>query len=135
MATMDQFTCSIYYYLRDLDWVHLACRGLPYGDRDQIVLIDDELCKALWNPKWSKLYLEPFKGHELSKNKVQWLNLASRLWLTLKGLPFAKLAYAYFIIIMYFSINIRLILGSNNLKEVKWKSGNIITSFRWQSKP
>jgi hypothetical protein len=47
MATMDQLTCSIYYYLRDLDQVHLACRGLPYGDMDQIVLIDDELGKAL----------------------------------------------------------------------------------------
>jgi hypothetical protein len=32
--------------------------------------------KALQKPKWSGLFLEPFKGHELSKNKVQWLNFA-----------------------------------------------------------
>jgi len=32
---MNQLTSSIYYYLKDLDQVHLACRGLFYGDRDQ----------------------------------------------------------------------------------------------------
>jgi len=50
--------------------------------------------------KWSGVFLEPFKGHELSKNKVQWLDLACRLWPTLKGLPHAKMVYAHFIIIM-----------------------------------
>jgi hypothetical protein len=52
---------------------------LFYGHMDQTILIDDEPSKALWNPKWCGLFLEPFKGHELSKNKVQWLDLAS--WL------------------------------------------------------
>jgi hypothetical protein len=56
--------------LKDLDQVHLACKGLPYGDKDQIVFIDDEPSKALQNPKWNGLFLEPFIGRELSKNKV-----------------------------------------------------------------
>ncbi len=69
-------------------------------DRDQTLFIDDEPSKAFQNPKWNELFLEPFKGRELSKNKVQWLNLASRLWPTLKGLPFTKMIYAHFVIIM-----------------------------------
>jgi hypothetical protein len=76
---------------------------LPYGDKDQIVFIDDEPSKALQNPKWNGLFLEPFIGRELSKNKVQWLDLASCLWPTLKGLPHAKIIYAHFTIIMQFS--------------------------------
>jgi hypothetical protein len=65
------------------------------------LLIDDELSKALQNPKWNELFLEPFKGCELSKNKVQiWLDLASQLWSVLKGLPFAKIVYAHFVGIM-----------------------------------
>jgi hypothetical protein len=47
---IGQFTCSIYYYLKDLDWVHFAWRGLPYGDKDQTLFVDDELSKALRNP-------------------------------------------------------------------------------------
>jgi hypothetical protein len=66
---MGQFTCPIYYYLKDLDQVHFACKGLLYGDKDQTLFIDDELTKALQNPKWSGLFLEPFKGHELSKKR------------------------------------------------------------------
>jgi hypothetical protein len=50
---------------------------LPYGDRDQTLLIDDELNKALQNLKWNGIFFEPFKGCELSKNKVQWLDLTS----------------------------------------------------------
>ncbi len=45
----------------------------------------------------------PFKGCELSKNKVQWLDLESWLWLPLKGLPCAKMVYAQFFVIMQFS--------------------------------
>jgi hypothetical protein len=48
----------------------LLAEGLLYGDKDQTLLIDDEPSKALQNPKWSGLFLEPFKGRELSKNKV-----------------------------------------------------------------
>jgi hypothetical protein len=54
-----------------LGQVHLACRGLLYGHMDQTLLIDDELSKAFQNPIWCGLFLEPFKGCELSKNKVQ----------------------------------------------------------------
>jgi hypothetical protein len=43
------------------------------------MFIDDELNKALQNPKWNGLFLEPFRGRELSINKVQWLNIAFRL--------------------------------------------------------
>jgi hypothetical protein len=32
---MGQCTHSSYYYLKDLDQVHFACRGLPFGDKDQ----------------------------------------------------------------------------------------------------
>jgi len=55
--------------LKDLDQVHFACKGLPYGDRDQTLLIDDEPNKAFQNPKWSGLFLEPFRGCELSKKR------------------------------------------------------------------
>jgi hypothetical protein len=34
------------------------------------------------------VFSEPFKGHKLSKKKVQWLNLAPWLWPALIGLPF-----------------------------------------------
>ncbi len=90
----------MYCYLKDLDRIHLACGGLPYGDRDQTLLIDDELRKAFRNPKWSGLFFEPFKGCELSKNKVQWLDLASWLRLALKVLPLANIVYAHYAIIM-----------------------------------
>jgi hypothetical protein len=100
---MNQLTRSIYYYSKDLDQVHLACRGLLYGDRDQTLFIDDGPSMALWNLKWSGLFLEPFKGCDLFKNKVQWSNLASWLWPVLKGLPVAKIVYAHFTVIMQFS--------------------------------
>jgi hypothetical protein len=99
----NQLTHSIYYYLKDLDQVHFTCKGLPYGDRDQTLFIDDELSKALRNLKWNGLFLEPLRGCELFKNKVQWLNLASRLWPTLKGFPLAKTIYGHSIVIMQFS--------------------------------
>jgi hypothetical protein len=46
-ATMGQLTHSVYYYLKDLDRVHLAHRGLSYGHGDQTLLFDDKLNKAL----------------------------------------------------------------------------------------
>jgi hypothetical protein len=76
--------------LKDLDQVHLAYKGLPYGHKDQILLIDDEPNKAFQNPKWSGLFLEPFRGRELSKNKVQWLDLASWLCPMLKVFPLQR---------------------------------------------
>jgi hypothetical protein len=76
---------------------------MPYEHMDQTFFINDEPSKALQNPKWSRLFFEQFKGHELSRNKVQWLNLASWLWLTLKDFPFAKMVHTHFAIIMQFS--------------------------------
>jgi hypothetical protein len=73
---------------------------LLYGNKDKTMFVEDELSKALRNPKSNELFLEPFKGRELSKNKVQWLDLASWLWPALKGLPLAKTIYAHFTIIM-----------------------------------
>jgi hypothetical protein len=99
-TTRGQLTHSVYYYLKDLDRIHLACKGLTYGDRDQTLVINHEPSKALWNPKWNWLFLEPFKGCELSKNKVEWLDLTSQLWSTLKGLPFVKTVYTHLTIIM-----------------------------------
>jgi hypothetical protein len=45
--TTGQLTHLVYYYLRDLDQIQFACQGLPYGDRDQTLFIDDESSKAL----------------------------------------------------------------------------------------
>ncbi len=67
---MGQFTHSVYYYLKDLDQVHLACRCLPHGYMDQTLLIDDEPNKAFRSPKWSRLFLEPFRGQNLSKKSA-----------------------------------------------------------------
>jgi hypothetical protein len=60
------------------------------------------LAKALQNPKWNELFFEPFKGHEFSKNKIQWLDLTCWLWPLLEGFPFAKMIYTHFIVIMQF---------------------------------
>ncbi len=69
ITIMGQLTCSIYYYLKDSDQVHLTCRGLLYGDMDQTLLIDDEPSKALQNPKWNEHLFEQFRGFELSKKR------------------------------------------------------------------
>jgi hypothetical protein len=50
-TTTSQFTCLVYYYLKDLDQIHLDYRGLPYGDKDQTLLIDDMPSEARQNPK------------------------------------------------------------------------------------
>jgi hypothetical protein len=86
------------------------------------LFINDEPSKTLQNPKWNGLFLESFKGCELSKNKVQWLDLSSWSWSTLKGLSVAKTVYAHVEVIMQFlrsSFSSQcFILGSSNLKEV-----------------
>jgi hypothetical protein len=66
---MSQFTHLVYYYLNDLNQVHFACRGLPYGDMDVTLFIDDELNKAFRNPKWSGLFLKPFKNMSYPKTR------------------------------------------------------------------
>jgi hypothetical protein len=67
---------------------------------DQTLFIDNEPSKAFLNPKWNELFLEPFKGRELFKNKMQWLDPSSWLWLALKALPLAKTIYTHFTVIM-----------------------------------
>ncbi len=66
-----------YYYLKDLKKMYYNCHELPCGKEDQTILIDDEPSKAFQNLKWSGFFLESFEGQMLSKNKVQWLDLAS----------------------------------------------------------
>jgi hypothetical protein len=55
-----------------------------------MLFIDDEASKALQNSKCNYLFVESFKGHKFSKNKVQWLDLASHLWLVLVRLLLAR---------------------------------------------
>jgi hypothetical protein len=69
ITTTNQLTRSIYYYLKDLDRVHLACKGLPYGDKDQTLLIDDEPSKAFQNPKWNGLFLSHLEDVSYPKTK------------------------------------------------------------------
>jgi hypothetical protein len=54
------------------------------------LFIDDEPSKAVQNPKCNGLFVESFKGHKMSKNKVQWLDLTSHLWPALVGLLMAR---------------------------------------------
>jgi hypothetical protein len=62
------------------------------------LFIGDEFSKAFQNA--SRLSFEPFRGRELSKNKVQWLDLTSWLWSALKALPFANIIYGHFVVLM-----------------------------------
>ncbi len=55
--------------LKDLDRIHLACKGLPYGDKDQTLFIDDEPSKAFQNPKWNGLTLNHFEDVKYPKAK------------------------------------------------------------------
>jgi hypothetical protein len=77
---VGQISPKSHYYLKDLKCIYYGCCGLLYGKEDQILLINDEPNKVLQNSKWSGLFLESFRGHILSKNKVQWLELTFHLW-------------------------------------------------------
>jgi len=97
-----------------------------YGHMDQTLFIDEELNKAFQNPIWSGLFFEPFKGCELSKNKVQWLDLASQLWPVLKGcllqthfMPISQSSCSFQSHRLVFDI--RFIFSSSSLKEVRMK--------------
>jgi hypothetical protein len=74
---LGQLTTGNYYCLKDLSCVYSTCQGLPYGKEDQTLFIDDKPNKVLQNSKSNGLFLESFRGHKLSKNKVKWLDLAS----------------------------------------------------------
>jgi hypothetical protein len=86
----SQISPRSYYYLKDLKIMHYNCCGLPYGKEDHTLLIDNKPNKALRNPKRNGFFFESFKGPMLSKNKVQWLDLTSRLCLSLLELLLAE---------------------------------------------
>jgi hypothetical protein len=93
--------------------MYYNCHGLPNGKDDETLLIDDEPNKAFQNLKWSGLFLESFRGQMLSKNKVQWLDLTSHLWLLLFELPLAKTVCVHYdCMVKYFKP--RLNSSSNN---------------------
>ncbi len=94
--TIGQISPGSHYCLKDLKCVYDGCCGLPDGREDQTSLIDDEPSKAIHNSKCSGFFLESFKGQMLSKNKVQWLDLASCLWPPLVGLLLAKIVQVYY---------------------------------------
>jgi hypothetical protein len=48
-------------------------------------------------------FFKSFRGHKLSKNKMQWLDLVLRLWQALIGLPFASIVQMHFQTIIKFS--------------------------------
>jgi hypothetical protein len=90
-----QISHESHYYLKDLIWMYYACLGLPYGKEDQTFLINDEPTKLLWNLKWSGFFLI-IKGTNVSKNKVQWLDLASQLWPMLLEFPLIKTIWIHY---------------------------------------
>jgi hypothetical protein len=68
-----------------------------------MLLIDNEPIKAFWNLKWNGFFIESFRRHKLSKNKVQWLDLTSHLWPTLVGLPLVRIISVHYEIIVKYS--------------------------------
>ncbi len=76
--------------------------GLPYGKEDQMLFINDEPSKAFRNSKCNGFLWSLLKDISCQKNKVQWLNLAPWLWLTLIGLPFTSIVGMHFEIITKF---------------------------------
>jgi hypothetical protein len=63
------------------------------------LFIDNEPNKAFQNSKCNGLFV---KGHKLSENKVQWLDLAPHLWLTLVGLLLARTTGVHYEVIQVF---------------------------------
>jgi hypothetical protein len=93
---VGQISPRFHYYLKDLKCVYDGCHGLPNGKEDQTLLIDDEPNKAIKNSKCNGFFLESLRGQMLSKNKVQWLDLASHLWPPLVGSLLAKTIQVYY---------------------------------------
>jgi hypothetical protein len=60
--TSGEVSPSTHYYLKDLKRVYYVCHGKDYGKEDQTLLIGDEPNKVFWNPKWTSLFLESFRG-------------------------------------------------------------------------
>ncbi len=87
-----------------------------YGKEDQTLFIDDELHKMLQNSKWNCLFLESFNGQILSKNKVQWLDLASHLWPPLVGLILATTIQVHYdFMVKYYKLQL-----SSSSKNYYW---------------
>jgi hypothetical protein len=93
--------------------MYYPCPRPPYGKEDQTLLINDEPTKTFRNSKWSGLFLESFNGQMLSKNKVQWLDLASCLWPLVLKLPVAKTIQVHYDVMVKYS-NPCLSLSSKN---------------------
>jgi hypothetical protein len=68
-----------------------ACYRLIYGKEDQTLMIDDEPNKAFWI-----FFLESFKRQNLSKTKVQWLDLTFCLWPLLIELSFVNNVWGHY---------------------------------------
>jgi hypothetical protein len=68
-----------------------------------MLFIDDEPSKAFQNSKCNGLFA---RGHKLSKNKVQWLDLASHLWPTLVGLLLARIIGVHYEISQIFKASV-----------------------------
>ncbi len=105
--TSNQLKVGTYYYLKDLRHVYFTCWGLPYGKENHTLFVEDELNKALWNFHCSGLFIKSFRGQKLSRRKVQWLDLASRSWPTLIGLPLASaINIHYEILVKYLKLHL-----------------------------
>ncbi len=74
-----------------------------YGIKYQMLFVDDEPSKPLQNSKCSGFFTKFLKKHKFSKNKVQWLDLASHLWPTFVGLPLATIIGVHCEIIVKYS--------------------------------
>jgi hypothetical protein len=73
------------------------------GKRNQTLFTNNEFNETFQNSHCSGIFIESFKGQNLSKNKVQWLDLAFHLWQTLIGLPLASIINIHYeIVIKYF---------------------------------
>jgi len=100
IRTLGQLTIGTYYYLKDLNHVYFVCQGLHYGIEDQMLFIDNESNKVLQNSKCNGLYVEFSEEHQLSKNKIQWLDVTSCLWLVLVELALVKTIGVHYEIIV-----------------------------------
>jgi hypothetical protein len=70
----------------------MLVKDYPMGKKTKPYSLEQSSLKFQESVFFKKCY----KGHKLSKNKVQWLDLASRLWPTLIGLLFASTVLMHF---------------------------------------
>ncbi len=114
---------SMYYFPKDLNHVQFECQRLFCGIEDQTLFINHEPNKAFQSSKYSDLFIESSRSHKLSKNKVQWLDLASCLWPTLVRLPLLRIINVHYEFMIKYSkprltFFHQIILGSYNIWKV-----------------